>query len=358
LLVVLTAVLRREDKGEGSPSSYSVLNRGGKAAYLFLLQSGYPVERWEHPPNELPQNASGVTLIFADPEQWPDGDDRTALVRFVANGGRLLVTGDFINRFSHPGQAVPAEPRIGSPRCYPSAPSSLTRGGEITQDGSWAWSPDSLRAMVHFTDSGGNPVVVSYALGKGEVVWWASALPLTNLGVRDAHNLELLVASMGGSRRILWDEYFHAWHERTRTGGYARILRWGGLQLAVLMLVLLVTYSRRSGPVVSLPVVSRLSPLEFVESMGAVFRKAQSPQIAVEIALERLQQVAARRLGMRAKADTGEITRLMVERGYTQDMQLESKLSAAQQAASDYELKEKAAVEHVREINRALGALE
>ena len=358
LLAVATAMLSRQDEGEGSPSSYSVLNRGGKAAYLFLLQSGYPVERWEWPPEELPMNASGVTLILADPDRSPDDDDRAELVRFVSSGGKLLLSGEFINTFSGAKQAITVERRIGFERCPPAAPTSLTRAGAISQDGDWGWRPEALREMVHFADPRGNAVVVSYPLGKGEIEWWASALPLTNVGVRDAHNLELLMASVASSRRILWDEYFHADHQHTRTSGYAKVLRWGGLQLGLLMLVLLVSYARRSGPLVSLPVVSRLSPLEFVESMGAVFHKAQSPQIAVEIAVERLQQVAALRLGIRAQAEAGEIARTMVERGYTQDQDLAAKLGAAQQAASDYELKEKAALKHVREVSRALALLE
>jgi hypothetical protein len=358
LLIVITAMLSNEEKGDGSPSSYSVLNRGGKAAYLFLLQSGHPVERWEQAPDQLPKDPSGVTLILADPEQWLDIEERSAISRFVLNGGKLLVTGSYINGLLHHGEAIMSERRIGFERSKPVAPSSLTRGGEITQDGAWIWSPASISQMVHYVDAKGNAVVVSYALGKGEVIWWASALPLTNIGIRDAGNLELLLASVSPSRRILWDEYFHTQHKRIRAGAYVKVLRWGVLQLALLMLVLLVTYSRRSGPVVNLPAVSRLSPLEFVASMGAVFHKAKSPQIAVEIALERLQQVAARRLGIPAKTDAGEVARMMLERGYTTDKHMESKLSNAQRAAFDYELTENAAAEHVRNINRALAALE
>ena len=84
--------------GEGGtkaeiPSSYSTASGGGKAAYLLLSQAGYRVERWERPLDQLPQ-ATGKTLILAEPDEAPTREERERLKAFVSEGGRVIATGD------------------------------------------------------------------------------------------------------------------------------------------------------------------------------------------------------------------------------------------------------------------------
>jgi hypothetical protein len=45
---------------------------------------------------------------------------------------------------------------------------------------------------------GDRTVVVKYPFGRGEVLWWASATPLTNAGLKEPGNLEFF---SGLSRR-------------------------------------------------------------------------------------------------------------------------------------------------------------
>lgn len=374
-LALLGYLSSLNEKGSGAPSSYDARKKGGKAAYLFLLQSGYPVERWDKSPADLPQDPSGTTLIFAGSETSPDQhapavvsrgepnatrDERMAITRFVSAGGRVVVTGDWMDYLTLSGAPkFSQETRVGHAVCKPVAPTSLTRGGAITQDGYYYWDEDRTEHVVHYVDSNDHAVVVSYKFGKGEVIWWASPLPLTNVGIRDKGNLEFLLASVAGSRRILWDEYYHSSHESTdRANHYALILRWGWLQLAVLALALVLSYSRRSGPIIALPRVSRLSPLEFVHTMGNVFHKAGATQVAVEIAFGRLRQVASRRLGMKPDADAGEIARIMLQRSYGMTEELAARLKLAQAAIDDPDLRESAAIGHVRAINQVLAKLE
>jgi hypothetical protein len=65
-LLGLTYVLRPApaQQAVGIPSTYSTGWLGAKAAFLLLQESGYRVERWESPPNELPEVSAGTTLIF------------------------------------------------------------------------------------------------------------------------------------------------------------------------------------------------------------------------------------------------------------------------------------------------------
>ena len=63
MLLLMSAVAYRKSeqvKGDGHPSSYSNLRNGGRAGYLLLQQSGFPVERWEHSPKDLPSDGTGI----------------------------------------------------------------------------------------------------------------------------------------------------------------------------------------------------------------------------------------------------------------------------------------------------------
>jgi hypothetical protein len=152
--------------------------------------------------------------------------------------------------------------------------------------------PDGLQ---YFGDRQGG-AVVRFPLGSGTIVWWADASPLSNYGLTQSSNLELLLNSVGeaGKTRILWDEYFHG----DRPGLWSYLgktpVPWAILQAAILVLALILTYSRRSGPIVAAAKVSRLSPMEFVETVGSLYHRKHAAQGAVEIALHRFRLLLAR----------------------------------------------------------------
>ena len=119
--------------------------------------------------------------------------------------------------------------------------------------------------------------------------------PLENAGIREKNNLELLLNSTTGYKRVLWDEYYQDEHHQKPSHKPVRAYSWALAQLALIALAVVLTYSRRSGPLVPAAQPSRLSPLEFVETLASVFRRARSTHVAVEIAFQRFRQVAARR---------------------------------------------------------------
>jgi hypothetical protein len=367
LLLVMTLVAwlssNQNEQGEGSPSSYNVQRRGAKAAYLLLQKSGYAVEHWKQPPVQLPADATGVMLVLAGPESYPRGEEWSSIARFLLRGGSVLIAGVNPNSFVPQAKAKEADPRIGFAECKPAAPTSLTRGGPISQDGDLIWDSSKDAALVHFIspskdDKGGDPVVVSYALGQGRVIWWASALPLTNVGIRDRGNLDLLLNSVGDTRRILWDEYYHEQHEMAPAHARNPAQMWALAQAGFLALLVILTFSRRSGPIVPLVRESRLSPLEFVETLGSVFHRAHGTQVAVEIAFSRFQQIAARRLGIRGTATANDILLAMTQRGLKVPPDLAALVGRSDEAAGDTELSEKRALELVRALNQATLLLE
>jgi hypothetical protein len=360
LLMTLAAWLNSDnrDRDEGHPSSYSVQRNGGKAAFLVLQQSGYPVERWEKSPAELPGDADGIMLVLAGPESNPRMEEYGSIIRFLQRGGRVLVAGTSPDHFVPQSSAEFGDVRVGHAKCKPVAPTHLTRGGAISQDGDLVWNFSSEAALVHYTDKADKPVVVSYALGRGQVVWWASALPLTNAGIRDRGNLDLLLNSVGDSKRILWDEYYHREHLFSSGHHDNPAQMWALGQVAFLGILVVLTYSRRSGPIVPLLRKSRLSPLEFVETLGNVFERARGTQVTVEIALNRFQQMAARRLGLRGNADPEEIVLAMEQRGLKLPANADALVKASDDAAGDPALSEKRALEYVQALNQAMRLLD
>jgi hypothetical protein len=359
LLMSAAAYLRSEDeKGDGHPSSYSNLSHGAKAAYLLLQQSGYLVERWERSPKDLPADAHGILLIVAEPASYPTAEETGAFSRFLLHGGSILAAGLLPDGFVPKAAATDGELRVGGVECKPVAPTRLTRGGSISQDGSFLWDSTDTSKVVHFADRNGNAVVVSYSVGSGRVVWWASAWPLENAGIRERNNLELLLNSAEGYKRVLWDEYYHGERRTIADHKTGRAYQWALAQLALIALAVVLTYSRRSGPLVPLTQESRLSPLEFVETLGNVFRRAQSSHVAVEIAFQRFRQIAARRLGIRGTSNPAEIVDAMAQHGVRLPESTVRLVRASDSAVGDSTLTERAALEYVRALSEATQALD
>ena len=362
LLLVMTLVAwlsaNQRDQGEGSPSSYNVQRGGAKAAYLLLQQSGYTVERWKQPPAQLPADASRVMLVVAGPESYPQAEEKSGIIRFLLRGGNVLIAGVQPDSFVPQASANWEDLRVGFAECRPVALTQLTRGGPISQDGALAWDSAKDAALVHFKDKDDKPVVVSYALGQGRVIWWASALPLTNVGIRDRKNLALLLNSLGNSRRILWDEFYHQEHAMVSAHPSNPAHMWALVQAGFLGLLVILTFSRRSGPIVPLVRESRLSPLEFVETLGSVFHRAHGTQVAVEIAFGRFQQIAARRLGIRGTSSANDILTAMTQRGLKVPPDVAALVACSEDAAGDTELSEKRALEYVQALHQATQLLD
>jgi hypothetical protein len=109
---------------------------------------------------------------------------------------------------------------------------------------------------------------------------------------------------------------------------------------------------------VALPAPSRLSPLEFVETMGNVFHKADARIAPLEIALARLRQVAARRLATPPAATVEEIAAAMQLRGYPVNDGLREALREAEDATLDPGIKINEAVKHAGTLHKVLAIME
>lgn len=354
LLLVSTALIlaKGPDSTDEIPTTYSIGSGGAKAAYLLLKASGYRVERWEQSPSELPE-AVGTTLILAEPSDAPKTEERNRLRQFVENGGRVIATGPFVGLFLPENEIVP-DPMSGMTwkRISAQSPSSITHAAsQITLAPQAYWKPESFALPLY--GDGDKQMVVKYKSGKGEIIWWASATPLTNAGLKEPGNLEFFLACIGSEpqTRILWDEYFHGYRHSLTASIQSSPVKWIFLQFALFTFAILLTYSRRSGPI-SIPArESRLSPLEFVRTLGALYKQANAASIVVDISYHRFRYWLTRRLGMASNAPVDELERAVSERGNFQDADFTATLRACESAPYDYTLKPRAALQLVRSLD-------
>ena len=281
----------REDN-DITPSVDNSGSHGARAAFLLLQQLGYQTERWDRPVKELSDaDAPHTTLILAGAYRVDVLAEKPGIENFLRHGGRVLATGPF-------GAGLLPESHIASPNhiysalCYttPQGLSAMGRAGRVSMPITARWNSDDVKVRVD-QSCGGDAVVVHYPVGNGEVVWWSSAAPLSNRGLKEDASLRLFLASAGGpDRKILFDEYIHGarvdlW--ATTAGTPVKALEW---QLAAVAVLLVLSLGRQSGPL-RIPVETpRTSPLEFAESMGDLYRKAGAVDVATGAAERRLKQ--------------------------------------------------------------------
>jgi hypothetical protein len=308
---------RPETASPGFPSSYSTSSAGAKAAYLLLEELGYSVERWSSPPSALPKEAEDTVLVLADPFLPASSEEKAELQAFVRRGGRILATGGTAAALLHlvgvAGTPVASVDWKNFPARVPGPISRLAP--VISMKGDARWKAKPPQGLAYYGDKQGG-TVVSFRLGGGSVIWWADSSPLTNYGLSQASNLDLFLNSVGEARgrRILWDEYYHGQRAGLWTYLARTPLPWAMLQAGLLALAVVLTYSRRSGPLTALVRESRLSPIEFVETVGDLYARKRAATGALEIAYHRFWSLLSKRLGFPAEAGLEKVRGTVRER--------------------------------------------
>lgn len=318
------------------PSTYLSGRHGARAAYEMLLNAGYPVERWEQPLSDLAATAdSSTVVIFAEPFSRETADIK-AVREILERGGRVLATG-FYGGFILPGEASEATRELEFAPCKlePEGMDALAGSGEVWMVPEAGWSVGNPAYRVEYSCAG-QPAVVEYAWQKGHAVWWASSTPLENGSIARARNLDLFLNSLGPreGHRFYWDESLHGDVRSTWSyaGGPALTLMWAGLAAVGLLVVL--SFSRRSGPVRDLPPPARATPIEFLEALGSLYKNADAASAAVAVAWERFRRHALRLCGLRSqKLSAAELASVIRKRFPKVDETLDADLAAAEEGA-------------------------
>jgi len=310
LLVVTAFVLSSSDGGQAEyPSSYSSASGGAKAAYLLLSETGYKIQRWERPLSDLPLGPTKTfTVVLGEPEEAPTREERERLKTFISQGGHVIATGVFAGTLLPKSESVPD---ILSGMTWKKAtslsPSQITRAAPQIVLAPRAYWQASTAAYSLYGD-GDHTLVVKYPFGRGEVLWWAAATPLTNAGLKEPGNLEFFLACLGDQKNeILWDEYIHGYRQTLAGSIVHSPVKWLLAQLVLLALAIVVTFSRRSGPTCVPKTEARLSPIEFVQTLGGLYERAGSPSVAVDICYRRFRYWLTRRLGVAANTPADDL---------------------------------------------------
>jgi len=339
--------------GQGFPSTYSAAWDGAKAAFLLLQDSGYKVERWENAPAEIPGDHANQVLIFAEPVMAPSEEDRAAIREFLQGGGRILATGSSAAKLLPDATSFAEGEEFEDQRTFsPQMPSPLAADApEIRMTPPENWQPLASSQLVVYGNKD-TAAVISYQAGRGQVIWWGANTPLTNGGIRDASNLALFLNSVGpaSGTRVLWDEYFHGAHGSLWAYFGQTPVPWGVLQVGLVFLAIVATYSRRHGPIRMPAKLSRLSPLEFVETLGDLYATRHAGAAAVHISHHRLRFLLTRQLGLAPDVPASALARSACEAlGWKEELFLGT-LERAERAERIVELSDEESLQLTQEI--------
>jgi uncharacterized protein DUF4350 len=350
VLVLLGFLLAPASTDTDVATSYSAASGGAKAAFLLLQELGYHVERWQHSATQLKPEKNTV-LIIADPGTIPDGKQRAAVEQFISAGGRVITNG-FVGAAFLPENHAEVNPMpselVGE---FPALmPSAITRAApKINVAPATFWQHSSGIPLYGKND---DTVATRLPHGEGDAIWLAAATPLTNAGIKETGNLEFLLASLGDKQttHVLFDEYVHGYGEDETPEKRHPLMTALFLQSIVLALAALFTFSRRSGPLRPMPAESRLSPLEFVETLGGLYQQAHAGSVAVDVAYQRFHFWVTRRLGLANNASAEEIDRAVRDRWHSRDDSFLETVRSAASARYQPELEPKEALRIVQSL--------
>ncbi len=307
LIVAVSVLSPAHSRDDPTPTVDNSGTGGARAAFLALPSLGFDAVRYTGSLDELANaDASHTTLILADPTYSPNDRQKlaSAIAKFLSRGGRVLATDDS-------GGVLLPEGGVGKPSflhnglCYthPEGPAPLAATGEveIADRGRWTGDPAALEDQR----CGNDAVVVHYAVGKGEAIWWSSATPLSNSGLKTDADLRLLLASLGdphdangNPRHVLFDEALHGAPPDIWKALSGLPLFWLGIQAALVFLLLIASFSRRRGPLREAVVFPRSSPTEFARSMGSLYARAGATAAATDAAKAHLLRILRREAGL------------------------------------------------------------
>jgi hypothetical protein len=305
LILIISFVSPQSAENDPRPTITNSGPMGAKAAYLTLEELGRNVSGWNRSIAELNDalsdaQVSHTTLILAAPEYDATEEKELAaeVKTFLDHGGRVLATGPS-GALLLPGGGMKDPGLLQGGLCHttPEGPGALARAGSVEMVEGAQWSSAGAVYRVE-QRCGPDAVVVRYAVGKGEAIWWASAGPLENAELKNDADLRLLLATIGDGRDVMFDESLHGAAKTMWDAAKGLPLGWLALQAALLFLLLVVSFSRRRGPIRVPVVMPRSSPVEFAVSMGDLYEKAAASSAATEAAKRRLLRIVTREAGV------------------------------------------------------------
>ena len=341
--------------GEDSPSSFSSAAAGGAAAFHTLRDLGYTVERSYEPMTGIRNEPARTTLVMTGTIP-PSEQDRRALQTFLERGGVVLLVGTHGADFLRVGGAAPPPAFGGSAVRHRTLVASplAANASEILMVQTGGRPKFGPSYVAVFAVSADEPLVSTARVGRGRVVWWAAPTPVGNAHVAGADNLQHLLNVLGppASRTVLWDEHYHGHSRSLWSYAAGTPVPWIGLQLGVMALAAFATYSRRRGPVRARAVDARTSPMEFVDMLRALYKRAGAAGAAVATARSRLVRTVVLACGIPADSTDDVFGRAVATKIRTSAAGVADLLGASARAARDPQLPSADALKLTQRLQR------
>jgi hypothetical protein len=124
----------------------------------------------------------------------------------------------------------------------------------------------------------------------------------------------------------------------------------------VLGILVVLSFSRRSGPVHDLPAPARATPIEFLDALGSLYRNAGAASAAVAVALDRFRRRSLRSAttdGLHGKqAAAADLAAILRRRFPQADSSLEADLIACEEAAWGETISAREALKLIQKLHR------
>lgn len=357
VLAVITGLFAQDQNRDTNPvpSTYLTGKHGARAAYELLQSSDYRLQRWEQPLNDLIAVANPQTVVILAEPLPTSTDDFKSVQEILKHGARVLVTGFMGGQLVPGGAVVPSQQsEIGACKLAPQGLDPLAGSGEVWMMSAAGWRMSNPGYRVQYACAG-TPAVVEYDQDSGHVVWWASSTPLENGSITRGDNLNLFLNALGEreGHQFYWDESLHG--ETRSQWYYARgpALNMLLIGLGVIAILMVFSFSRRSGPVREIPQPPRATPVEFLEALGSLYAKAGASTTAVGLAYERFRRTASELCGLDAmRMNAEQITTTLRRRFPKLDEKLEEDLKVCEEGTTNDTLTPRQALALVQALDR------
>jgi len=301
-------------------SSASNEREGARALRLWLVEKGYHVSSQSGPGYRPPEDAE---LIFVlEPYYDSDEDHWRLLDEWVDAGGTLIVAGEgwgvdeIFNHYDFNaygwgsgGDASVQTPLLSSP--------PLDNLSPLEFSSVFSTDRDDFIVLLAVDNA---PVLVTFRQGHGRVILASFTYPLTNAGLKESGNPELvlnLLALAGQSNNIWFDEWHHGEGQRNKIVGPQDWLRYTPaghalLFIAVVVFLVLLLQGRGFGRPIPLPRdTARRTSLEYITALANLSRRAGHRSEVLQQYHQSLKQHLARRYRLNpAMPDDEYVTQL------------------------------------------------
>ena len=313
LLVLITALAATQKETRKEYPVLSTLSsapNGARALKLWVQELNYDVDERALAEFDPPENAS---ILFMLEPLFPTEGEMDLVDTWVEEGGTLIAIGEAYGMFSLIDHyefffdflpANPEPPAIDAPLLLSPSAFGLTNAPvRVALDS----QRDDYVTLVTYA---GNPVLVSFEQGKGRVILGTLSQSLTNAGLKQGGNPELVlnILALAKAKGPVW---FDEWHHGEQGGeqllGPGEFLRSTPVGRSLLFIVFAVFIAfflqgRGFGRPIPLPQeIRRRGALEHVTGIANLSRRAAHRSAVMMHYHDQIK----RKLGQRYRLDPG-----------------------------------------------------